>query len=106
MGRPPVLSSSVNQSAVFHLFQMFQVGYLERADGVDGHREGEVGTVWRILLAQTRAHCAQDAEDLRTIKTLTFAVLTDAHDDLSPFTVATDASEGGDVHQTARLGRE
>jgi hypothetical protein len=33
-------------------------------------------------------------------------VLTDAHDDLSPFTVATDGSEAGDLHQTVRLGRE
>ena len=72
------------------------MGNLQRADRVDDHREGEVGTVRQILLAQARAHRTKDTEDLRPIKALTFAVLTDAHDDLSPFSVATDASYARD----------
>ena len=80
----------MNQSTVFHVFKMFQVGNFEGTNRVDDRREREVATVRRLLFSQTATHCAEEAKDLRSIKSLTLAVLTDAHDDPSPFSAAAD----------------
>ena len=69
----------MDQFALFQTVEWFQVGNLQGTHGLNGRREGVISTTRCVWFSQTLSHRAQDAEDLRSIETLTFTMLADAH---------------------------
>ena len=72
--------SSVNDLVVEQIVDLFEVRDFQRAHGLDGHIQRFVGTTSPALLAQVPSCGAQDAENLRSIESLPFTVLAEAHD--------------------------
>jgi hypothetical protein len=76
----------VNDLVVEQVVDLFEVRDFQRAHGLDGHGQGFVGTTSAALLAKVLSRGAQDPENLRSIESLPFTMLAEAHDvDLESF---------------------
>jgi hypothetical protein len=68
--------TSVNELLAGYSFDAFEVRNFQSADGLDRHDQRFVGLT---MLAYCLSRGAQNPEDLRPIKPLTFTMIAEAH---------------------------
>ena len=75
---------SVYHLRFWKLIHWFEVRDLQFTDRLNSQRNRFVGCAVRPVGPQTSPCRPQDAEDLRTVEPLAFAVITETHDSMSP----------------------
>jgi hypothetical protein len=76
--------ASVNDFSIGDIVHLFEVRNFQIAHSLYRRVERVVGTAFTVLLAQVLSRSAQNTQDLRTVESLSFTMLAEAHGRLSP----------------------
>jgi hypothetical protein len=75
----------MNHLPVHQIVHAFEVRNVQRADGLDGQREGLIGAAGHAALWQALSRSPQGAKNLCPIEALTFTMIAEAHGAVPPF---------------------